>query len=123
MAVMIPIQSSLDQLQLAAQAVIDGLEAPDNGSQRMEAMNGWSDAVDSFEVAASPPETTTTTTPLTTTATTPIQEVDNAAPDAAEGTPPANDPTEAQSDTWVGVTLLIAILAYALRRRRRRSRD
>jgi len=120
--VLTPIQRSLDELQLAAQAVIEGLEAPDDGSQRVEAVSGWSDAVDAFEVAAALPETTTTTKPISMTASTPTQAVEGTSVDAVEDTQPVDDPTRTDpNDAWLGATLLLAILAYGLGRRRRRS--
>jgi len=119
LVILIPVQDSLDRLQLEAQAVIDGLEAPDNGSQRIEAMSAWSAAVDAFEVAASPTETTTTTTISSSTTLTPVSEVENTVTDAVEDIRLDNDATEADpNDAWVGATLLIAVLAYALGRRR-----
>jgi hypothetical protein len=121
-AVLTPIQRSLNELQLAALAVIEGLEAPDDGSQRAEAISGWSDAVDAFEVAAALPETSTTTKPISTTAPTPTQAVEGTSVEPVEDTQPVDDPPRADpNDAWLGATLLIAILAYRLGRRRRRS--
>jgi len=113
------VQERLGELAQAARAVIQGLDAPDDGSQRREAINHWSDSVEDFEAALAPLETTTTTDPLSTVSPTATNQSQAAAPEADDQTPePIRAPaTNDSTAAWIGVTALLVGLAYWLGRR------
>jgi hypothetical protein len=113
------VQEGLEELVLAARAVIQGLDAPDDGSQRQAAINHWSDSVEDFEMALAPPETTTTADPVFTAPTNAIDQSQTAAPAAEDATPEVTDPqaTNGSIAGWIGVTALLVGLAYWLGRR------
>ena len=121
--VLTKVQERLGELAQAARAVIQGLDAPDDGSQRREAISHWSDSVEDFEAALAPPETTTTTKLVSATSPTATNPSQTAAPEADDQTPePVEAPATNDSTAgWIGATALLAGLAYWLGRRQKNS--
>jgi hypothetical protein len=105
---------SLEDLSAAASDVILGLEAPDNGEARVEAMDDWVRAVDSVDalVHGLTPTSSSTSTPVS---------ADTTRIDAATATTAfansEDEPLAADSGGWIPLVLLAIGVAYFLGRR------
>jgi hypothetical protein len=113
------IEAALGGLKLAGEAVIDGLEAPDDGSARVEAIAAWLVAVVDVQEAVEP-EPSATTQPSTTIAS---AAIDVEEPSVGETSSLALDDSETSGSSassnagWLLGAFLAVGVAYWLGRR------
>jgi len=110
----------LDGLEVAAADVIAGLEAPDSGEARAEAMDEWLLAVAAFDSLVSdltPPSTTSTTTAPTSTITSlEFSTTAESIPSAVEA-----DSATGEDGGWILFAAAVGGIAYWLGRRHRHN--
>ena len=116
---LLSLEAGLVELKVAGEAVIDGLEAPDDGTARVEAIAAWLVAVDGLQEAAElePSATTQSPTTITSTAISPDEPSAGETPSLASNDTETSGSSDSSNAGWVLGALLAVGTAYWLGRR------